>query len=67
MAEGQGEDAADAFKNGYDAFWHAQKYAGKVAILDDQREALAMALQHRGVHNINTENAQARAGGRRTT
>src|SRR6185503_13253902 len=27
-----------AFKNGYDAFWHAQHYAGKVAILDDQRE-----------------------------
>jgi spermidine/putrescine-binding protein len=47
-----------AFKNGYDAFWHAQRYAGKVAILDDQREALAMSLLHRGVHNVNTENAQ---------
>ena len=44
-----------AFKNGYDAFWHAQPYAGKVAILDDQREALAMALLHRGSHDVNTE------------
>jgi len=47
-----------AFKNGFDAFWHAQKFAGKVALLDDQREAIGMALQHRGVHNVNTENAK---------
>ena len=31
---------------------------GKVAILDDQREALGMALRHRGVGNVNTENAK---------
>ena len=30
-----------SFKNGYDAFWHAQAYSGKVAILDDQREAIS--------------------------
>jgi spermidine/putrescine transport system substrate-binding protein len=47
-----------AFKNGYDAFWHAQKYSGKVAILDDQREAIGMALRHRGVGNVNTESAK---------
>ena len=52
-----------SFKNGYDAFWHAQKYSGKVAILDDQREAISMALLHRGVHDVNTENATARQGG----
>jgi spermidine/putrescine transport system substrate-binding protein len=46
-----------SFKNGYDAFWHAQAYSGKVAILDDQREAISMALLHRGVANVNTENA----------
>jgi len=40
---------------GYDAFWQAKKYSGRVAILDDQREALAMALLHRGVVNVNTE------------
>ena len=46
-----------SFKNGYDAFWHAQPYSGKVAILDDQREAISMALLHRGITNVNTENA----------
>jgi spermidine/putrescine transport system substrate-binding protein len=45
-----------AFANGWDIFWHAKPYAGKVAILDDEREALSMALLHRGVHDINTEN-----------
>ena len=40
---------------GYNAFWQAKRYAGKVSILDDQREALAMALLHRGVTNVNTE------------
>jgi spermidine/putrescine transport system substrate-binding protein len=44
-----------AFRNGYDAFWHAQPYAGKVSILDDEREALAMALLHRGITDVNTE------------
>jgi spermidine/putrescine transport system substrate-binding protein len=50
---------------GYGAFWNAKKYSGRVAILDDQREALAMALLHRGVTNVNTENSklvQAAAG-----
>ncbi len=47
-----------SFANGYDIFWHAQRYKGKVAILDDQREALSMALLHRGIHDINTEDAK---------
>src|SRR5581483_5410327 len=47
-----------AFANGYDAFWQAKPYAGKVAILDDQREALAMALLHRGILDVNTENSK---------
>lgn len=42
---------------GWNAFWQAKKIAGKVAILDDQREALSMAMLHRGITNINTENA----------
>jgi spermidine/putrescine transport system substrate-binding protein len=45
-----------SFANPYDVFWHAQRYSGKVAILDDQREALALALLHRHVHDVNTEN-----------
>ena len=33
----------------------AGQYAGKVAILDDPREAIAMALLQRGILNVNTE------------
>jgi len=39
----------------WDAFWNAQKYAGKVAILDDSREGPGMALMRRGVTDLNTE------------
>jgi spermidine/putrescine transport system substrate-binding protein len=42
----------------WDAFWspQAEKYRGKVAILDDSREAPGMALMRRGVTDLNTEN-----------
>jgi spermidine/putrescine transport system substrate-binding protein len=46
-----------AYANPYDIFWDAHKYAGKVAILDDQREALAMAMLRRKITDVNTENA----------
>jgi spermidine/putrescine transport system substrate-binding protein len=41
----------------WDAFWspQAEKYRGKVAILDDSREGPGMALMRRGVTNLNTE------------
>ncbi len=42
------------FPNPYDIFWHAQTYKGKVSIIDDQREALALALLHRHHTAINT-------------
>jgi spermidine/putrescine transport system substrate-binding protein len=44
-----------SFANPYDIFWNAKPFAGKVAVLDDQREALAMALLRRHVTNVNTE------------
>ncbi|MGH2935375.1 MAG: polyamine ABC transporter substrate-binding protein [Gaiellaceae bacterium] len=47
--------APTSFANPYDAFWHGHPYSGKVAILDDQREALALALLHRHVGDVNTE------------
>ena len=43
------------FANPYDMFWHAKAYSGKVAILDDEREALALGLLHRHVDDVNTE------------
>ncbi len=41
--------------NPYDFFWRAHPYSGKVAILDDQREALALGLLHRHMMDVNTE------------
>jgi spermidine/putrescine transport system substrate-binding protein len=41
----------------WNAFWspQAEKYRGKVAILDDSREGPGMALMRRGVADLNTE------------
>jgi spermidine/putrescine transport system substrate-binding protein len=39
----------------WDAFWKAGRYRGRVAILDDSREAPGMALMRRGVTDLNTE------------
>lgn len=43
------------YANPYDIFWNSHQYAGKVAILDDQREALGMTLLRRHLYDINTE------------
>ena len=51
------KDKLKAAPTGWDAFWQAKKISGKVTILDDQREALSMALLHRRITQINTENA----------
>jgi spermidine/putrescine transport system substrate-binding protein len=39
----------------WDAFWQSGRYRGRVAILDDSREAPGMALMRRGVTDLNTE------------
>jgi spermidine/putrescine transport system substrate-binding protein len=44
-----------AFPNPYDVFWQSTSAKGKVALLDDQREALGMALLRRHVTDVNTE------------
>jgi spermidine/putrescine transport system substrate-binding protein len=46
------------FANPYDIFWQSQQYSGKVAILDDMREALGMAMVRRHHYDVNTENAK---------
>ena len=50
------------YANPYDIFWDSQQYAGKVAILDDQREALAMALLRR-TSTTSTPRTRARRPG----
>jgi spermidine/putrescine transport system substrate-binding protein len=49
------EDIPNLKPNPWDIFWHAQKYTGKVALLSEARETIAMALLHRGITDINTE------------
>jgi spermidine/putrescine transport system substrate-binding protein len=48
------EDIA-SMSNPWDIFWHSQAYKGKVAVLSEVRETIAMALLHRGDTEINTE------------
>ncbi len=52
------------FENPYDILWKTPRSSGKVAVIDDQREALGMALLRRRVANVNTENSElvSRAG-----
>jgi spermidine/putrescine transport system substrate-binding protein len=40
---------------GWDAFWAAEDYRGRVSILDDEREAIGMALMRQGELDLNTE------------
>jgi spermidine/putrescine transport system substrate-binding protein len=49
------QKAPSDFANPYDIFWDSHQYAGKIAILDDQREALGMTLLRRQFYDINTE------------
>jgi len=49
------EDIA-GMPNPWEAFWElGKKYKGKVAILDDPRDALSMPLLRKGNTNVNTE------------
>jgi spermidine/putrescine transport system substrate-binding protein len=43
------------YANPYDIFWRTRGAGGKVAVIDDLREALGMTLLRRGVQNVNTE------------
>jgi spermidine/putrescine transport system substrate-binding protein len=48
------EDIA-GMSNPWDIFWQSQAYKGRVALLTEVREDIAMALLRRGVTNVNTE------------
>jgi spermidine/putrescine transport system substrate-binding protein len=45
----------EGMQNPWDIFWQSQAYKGKVALLSEVRETIAMALLHRGIKDINTE------------
>jgi spermidine/putrescine transport system substrate-binding protein len=42
-------------KQPWDILWESQAYSGKVALLSEDRETIAMALLRRGISDINTE------------
>ena len=50
------EDIA-AMDNPYDVFWQAQDYSGKVSILPEKRDALALSILRHGSTDVNTEDA----------
>ncbi|MDT5011094.1 MAG: spermidine/putrescine transport system substrate-binding protein [Gaiellales bacterium] len=41
--------------NPWDIFWQSQAYSGKVALLSEVRETIALALLRKGITDINTE------------
>ncbi|MFM2070924.1 MAG: hypothetical protein RLZZ623_1187 [Actinomycetota bacterium] len=47
-------DAATIEQQGWDAIWKATDFKGQVSIIDDDREALAMAMLRKGITDINT-------------
>ena len=48
------EDIA-AMSQPWDIFWQSQAYSGRVALLTEPRETIAMALLRRGITDVNTE------------
>jgi len=42
-------------ENPWSIFWQAEKYKGYVSVLDDSREAVALAMMYRSEYDLNTE------------
>ena len=51
------DDDIAAMSNPYEIFWDS-KYAGKIGIYDDYREAIQMVLLKNGITDINTDDPQ---------
>ncbi len=47
-------DPAQVEAQGWDTIWNATDFSGEVSVLDDEREALVMAMMRRGLFDINT-------------
>ena len=47
-------DPAEIARDGWNAIWNATAFKGQVSVLDDEREALAMAMLRRGLFDVNT-------------
>jgi spermidine/putrescine transport system substrate-binding protein len=51
-------DPALVEAQGWDTVWKATDFKGQVSLLDDDREAFAMAMLRRGITDINTTDAE---------
>ncbi len=47
-------DPAQVEEQGWDALWNATDFKGQVSVLDDEREALVMAMMRKGKFDVNT-------------
>jgi spermidine/putrescine transport system substrate-binding protein len=47
----------ERLKNPYEAFWKATNISGRVGLLDDEREAISMALLRNGIIDVNTDDS----------
>lgn len=47
-------DPAEVEAQGWDTVWNATDFKGQVSVLDDEREAFAMAMLRKGLLDINT-------------
>jgi spermidine/putrescine transport system substrate-binding protein len=47
-------DPAEVEAQGWDTIWKATKFKGQVSVLDDDREALTMAMLRKGLTDVNT-------------
>lgn len=47
-------DPAQVEKDGWNTLWNATDFKGQVSVLDDEREALIMAMMRKGQFDVNT-------------
>ena len=51
-------DPATMESQGWDAIWQATGFKGQVSVLDDEREALVMAMLRKGLTDVNTTDSK---------
>lgn len=52
-------DPAQVAEQGWDTLWNATDFSGQVSVLDDEREALVMAMMRKGNFDVNTTDQAA--------
>lgn len=63
--DGPSEDEVLSMANPWDILWDT-RWAGKIHIIDDMRESIAMAMLREGITDLNTDDASTRAANLQT-